>query len=305
MIRLEAINGRNVREILKLRVGEAQKSFVAPNETSIIEAYIAIAHHGQAFPFGIYNDDMPVGFCMIGFGADDDWEDAPAIAKGSYNLWRFMIDERCQGKGYGRAAMKLILDFIAGEPCGPAEYCWLSYEPENAAAKALYASFGFTETGEWDGDEIIAALRLKNPDRSSASVRYATAADEDFWFSLDRHLSRDEYARKVRDRMGYVLQTGDRQVAVLRYSLFWDSIPFCTLLYVRDGEQSKGYGRMLMEHWEKDMKARGYGLAMTSTQEDEEGQHFYRAVGYRDCGELNLPFPGYEQPKELIMGKAL
>ena len=165
MIRLERISGKNVWEILKLRVSDAQKSFVAPNDVSIIEAYIAVSHHGHAFPFGIYDDETPVGFCMIGFGTDDDWEDAPAIAKGSYNLWRFMIDERYQRKGYGRAAMHLILDFIAGEPCGPAEYCWLSYEPENTAAKALYASFGFTETGEWDGGEVIAALKLNPTDR--------------------------------------------------------------------------------------------------------------------------------------------
>ena len=161
MIRLEEINGNNFRELLALRVSDAQKSFVAPNDISIIEAYIAITHHGRAFPFGIYEDETPVGFCMIGYGADDDWEDAPAVAGENYNLWRFMIDERYQGKGYGMAAMKRILEFIAGEPCGPAEYCWLSYEPENTTAKALYASFGFRETGEWDGDEVIAVLPLK------------------------------------------------------------------------------------------------------------------------------------------------
>ena len=304
MVRLERINGKNVRDILSLHVGDAQKSFVAPNDVSVIEAYLAITHHGQAFPFGIYDDEMPVGFCMIGFGTDDDWDDAPAIAKGNYNLWRLMVDERYQGKGYGKAAMKLIMDFIAGEPCGAAEYCWLSYEPENATAKALYASFGFAETGERDGDEIIATLKL-NPVHSLVSVRYATAADEVFWFSLDRHLSKDEYARKVRDHMGYVLLLGDRPAGVLRYSLFWDSIPFCTLLYVRKEEQRKGYGRLLMEHWEKDMKDRGYDLVMTSTQEDEEAQHFYRAIGYQDCGELNMPFPGHEQPKELILGKTI
>ena len=304
MIKLEEINGKNIRDILELRVGNAQESFVAPNHVSIIEAYIAISHHGQAFPFGIYDDETPVGFCMIGFGADDDWEDAPAIAKGNYNLWRFMIDERYQGKGFGKAAMKRIMEFIAGEPCGAAEYCWLSYEPENAAAKALYASFGFAETGERDGDEVIAAMRL-NPEHSTVSVRYATAADEDFWFSLDRHLSREAFSRKVRDRMGYVLTDAGRPVAILRYSLFWDSIPFCTLLYVREEEQRKGRGRLLMEHWEKDMKAKGSGMVLTSTQEDEEAQHFYRAIGYQDCGELNMPFPGYEQPKELIMGKAI
>ena len=179
MIRLEEINGKNVRDILGLRVSEAQKTFVAPNDVSIIEAYIAITHHGHAFPFGIYDDETPVGFCMIGFGTDDDWEDAPTIAKDNYNLWRFMIDRQYQGKGYGKAAMERVLDFIAEEPCGPAEYCWLSYEPENAAAKALYVSFGFRETGERDGDEVIAALKLKPRDQTERFIgRFAGLARE-------------------------------------------------------------------------------------------------------------------------------
>ena len=140
---------------------------------------------------------------------------------------------------------------------------------------------------------------------ASVSIHCVTEADQGFWFSLDRHLDQDEFNRKVRDRTGYVLTLDDQPVAILRYMLFWDSIPFCTLLYVSEAWQRRGYGRKLMEHWEKEMKARGYGLVMTSTQEDEEAQHFYRAIGYTDCGELNLPFPGYEQPTELIMGKAL
>ncbi|WP_330400122.1 N-acetyltransferase [Pseudobutyrivibrio ruminis] len=56
--------------------------------------------------------------------------------------------------------LKLGLDFIKTYPCGPAEYCWLSYEPENQVAKDLYASFGFVETGDMDGEEIIAVLKL-------------------------------------------------------------------------------------------------------------------------------------------------
>ena len=146
---------------------------------------------------------------------------------------------------------------------------------------------------------------IKQEEIHGKRVRYVSGTDEEFWFSLDRHLSKEAFAQKVRDRMGYVLLSGDRPAGILRYSLFWDSIPFCTLLYIREAEQRRGYGRILMEHWEKDMKAKGYGLVLTSTQEDEETQYFYRHIGYRDCGELNLPFPGYEQPKELIMGKAL
>ena len=56
--------------------------------------------------------------------------------------------------------MELALDFIQTFPCGKAEYCWLSYEPENTVAKELYASFGFKENGDMDGEEIIAVLKL-------------------------------------------------------------------------------------------------------------------------------------------------
>jgi diamine N-acetyltransferase len=160
MIRLEKVNGRNVWELLKLKVSDDQTSFVASNDTSIIEAYTAITGNGYAFPFGIYDDDTPVGFLMVGYDVDDYWEDAPEIARGNYNLWRLMIDEAYQGRGLGKDAVKLALDFIGTLPCGAAEYCWLSYEPENEVARNLYGSFGFAETGEKDGEEVIAVLKL-------------------------------------------------------------------------------------------------------------------------------------------------
>ncbi len=160
MLKLEKITGRNIWDILKLSVYEAQQDFVASNDLSIIEAYTTITGNGYAFPFGIYEDDMPVGFLMIGFDTDDYWDNAPSIAKGNYNLWRLMIDKNHQKRGYGREAVKLALNFIKTFPCGKAEYCWLSYEPENEVASRLYRSFGFVETGEMDGEELIAILKL-------------------------------------------------------------------------------------------------------------------------------------------------
>lgn len=160
MLRLEKVNGKNVWDILKLRVAENQRHFVSANDRSIIEAYITLTAKGQVFPFGIYEDETPVGFLMIGFGTDDDWDDAPAVAADNYNLWRLMIDERYQKKGYGREAVRLALEFIKTVPCGKAEYCWLSYESENEVAGRLYRSFGFVETGEMDGNEVIAVLKL-------------------------------------------------------------------------------------------------------------------------------------------------
>ena len=160
MLRLEKVSGKNVWDILKLRVTKEQKNFVASNDVSIFEAYTAVTGNGYAFPFGIYENDTPIGFLMIGFDTDDYWDDAPAVAKGNYNLWRLMIDGRYQNKGYGREALGLALDFIKSLPCGKAEYCWLSYEPENDVASHLYHSFGFVETGEMDGNELIAMLKL-------------------------------------------------------------------------------------------------------------------------------------------------
>ena len=97
---------------------------------------------------------------MVGFDVDDDWIDAPGIARGNYNLWRLMIDKKYQNRGFGRKSVQLALEFIKSFPCGEAEYCWLSYEPENEVARKLYHSFGFEETGDMDGEEVIAVLRL-------------------------------------------------------------------------------------------------------------------------------------------------
>ena len=160
MLKLEKINGKNVWDILKLCVSEKQKNFVASNDISIIEAFTAITGNGYAFPFGIYEDDTPIGFLMIGFDTDDYWDDAPLIAKGNYNLWRLMIDKNYQNKGHGKEAVRLALEFIKTFPCGKAEYCWLSYKPENEIASQLYRSFGFVETGEMDEEELIAILKL-------------------------------------------------------------------------------------------------------------------------------------------------
>ena len=71
-----------------------------------------------------------------------------------------MIDERYQGRGYGREAVRLALNFVRTWPCGSADYCWLSYEPENDVARELCRSFGFAETGEYNGEELIAVLKL-------------------------------------------------------------------------------------------------------------------------------------------------
>ncbi len=136
-------------------------------------------------------------------------------------------------------------------------------------------------------------------------IRFVLPQDRAFWYSLDKHLPEAEFEKKVRDRQGYVLLAEDRPIGVLRYNLFWDNTPFCTLLFIEARHRKQGFGRALMERWENDMKTRGYGIVLTSTQVDEEAQHFYRKLGYKDCGGFLLDAPGYEKPMELLMGKHL
>ena len=87
--------------------------------------------------------------------------------------------------------------------------------------------------------------------------------------------------------------------------LIWDNTPFCTLLFIDFNNQKKGYGAALLSHWEKDMKNNGYGMVLTSTQVDEEAQHFYRKQGYKDCGGMVMNLPSFEQAMELLLCKPL
>lgn len=136
-------------------------------------------------------------------------------------------------------------------------------------------------------------------------IRYVQPSDKSFWYSIDKHLSEQEFDSKVRDNRGYILLDENKPIGLLRYNLFWDNTPFCTMLFVDWTHQGKGYGKMLMAHWEADMKAQGYGILLTSTQVDESAQHFYRKLGYKDCGGFVVDVPGYQQPMEMFMVKAI
>ena len=160
MVDLKKLTEKNIWAILELKVAKEQENYVATNVQSIAEAYLTLADGGRVFPFGIFDGEQPVGFLMIGYGCDGEQDEYPRIAENNYCLWRLMIDSRFQGRGYGREAIRLALDFIRTWPCGKAEYCYLGYEPENAVAKRLYNSMGFYENGELDGDEIVAVKKL-------------------------------------------------------------------------------------------------------------------------------------------------
>lgn len=137
------------------------------------------------------------------------------------------------------------------------------------------------------------------------NIRYVQIDDKDFWYGFDKHLPETEFMNKVRDKRGYILSQDDTPIGLLRYNLFWDNTPFCTMLFIEKNYQGKGYGRKLMEFWENDMRMQGYKILLTSTQIDENAQHFYRKLGYKDCGGFVIDIPEYAQPMELFLIKSV
>lgn len=143
MIRLIDITPDNWR--IKLGVAEGQALYVANKTVMLARAYAYRDQRSRAFI--VYDDETPVGMGL--------YYDLPDME--CYDFSQFFIDERYQGKGYGRAATKAVLDTLRAD--GKYKKVVLCYIDGNNAAKKLYESFGFREVDR-DGDEIGMELYL-------------------------------------------------------------------------------------------------------------------------------------------------
>ena len=172
-IHLEKVNWDNYGKVLKLRVTKEQENYVASNKASLIHAFLEMSEGTPVYAFAIMYGKKVVGFMQIMYGHDwtgyerEDWLNSDLYkeyeGKPYYYIWRFMIDKKYQGQGFGRESFKQTLDFIKTFPCGKAEYILLSYEPSNELGRKLYGSFGFEEVFKeylHDDDEVSAMLKI-------------------------------------------------------------------------------------------------------------------------------------------------
>jgi diamine N-acetyltransferase len=130
MVSLRAVDKDNWLACVALRVAESQKDFLPSNLSSIAGAQF----YSQSRSRAIYVNDDLVGYTL--YGIDE--------TTGLWKIFRLMIDERFQGKGYGKEAMKLMLGDIRREK---AEVVLVRYTLENEVARHLYESLGFVELG--------------------------------------------------------------------------------------------------------------------------------------------------------------
>jgi len=139
MVHLREITKENFDAVLELKTTKEQEAYVSTVAHSLAQAWV---YCDTAYPFAVYDDDVLVGFVMMGF-----YE-----AKHQYTLWKLLIDERYQHRGYGRQAVELAKQYLI-DTFNITEI-YLGVHEDNEAAIRLYQSTGFTATGETDGKQI-------------------------------------------------------------------------------------------------------------------------------------------------------
>lgn len=137
------------------------------------------------------------------------------------------------------------------------------------------------------------------------TLRPAAEIDLAFWTALDGHIQPQVLRQKLAAGTCRLILHQQTPVGVLRWNLFWDQIPFLTMIILQEAWRSQGIGGAALDAWEGAMRAKGHALVMTSTQADERAQFFYRRRGYRDSGCLVMPHPPFCQPLEILMTKPL
>jgi len=123
MIELRKINDDNMDECIKLEVRDDQDDFVACNMYSLADAYVSISNGAHATPYAIYANDEMVGFIMYDYR---EYPNDDTFGETCYHIWRFMIDKKHQGKGYGKQATDKIIAEIKTMPYAMPilEACW-------------------------------------------------------------------------------------------------------------------------------------------------------------------------------------
>ena len=131
--------------------------------------------------------------------------------------------------------------------------------------------------------------------------RQAQTSDYHFVAGLAPALSEHVFQQQVVSNRIQIIQASGRRVGFMKHYLLWENLPFLEVIIVSESERNKGIGKLAIHQWESALIAQSHCVCCVSTQVNEQAQHFWRAIGYQDCGVLMLP----GRPSELFMQKQL
>ena len=153
-VSLREITDENRAAVVALRIAASQEGYVSSVADSLEEA--RETPEGKPWHRAIYADDEPVGFVMLSWNVTPD----PPRIIGPWFLWKLLIDERRQGRGYGREAVELVAEIARDH--GASELLTSCVAGERSP-EPFYRTVGFVPTGEHDENgEIVLALQLRS-----------------------------------------------------------------------------------------------------------------------------------------------
>jgi diamine N-acetyltransferase len=148
VVSLRPITDANREAVEALAVTPGQRRFVSGVRESIREA--AEEPDAQALYWAIYDEETPVGFAMIA----DEVGSPDYIA---HFLWKLLIDERYQRRGFGTATLDLIVEYFRNRGVGT---MWTSVGQGEGSPLTFYEGYGFEQTGDVHGNEILLRLEI-------------------------------------------------------------------------------------------------------------------------------------------------
>ncbi|GAA5035110.1 GNAT family N-acetyltransferase [Microbacterium fluvii] len=150
--------------VLHLRLGPGQERYLNSIESIFEEA----DSEPQGMPHGWSvrdaDTDEVVGFVMI---SDNIPDPIPEDMVGPYFLWKLLIDESAQRRGYGTATLDAVIEYVRSRP--GAEVLSTSCSDGPGSPRGFYLGYGFVDTGRVMWGENILAIDLQPPRPTSGA----------------------------------------------------------------------------------------------------------------------------------------
>jgi GNAT superfamily N-acetyltransferase len=292
IITLRQITAENWERAIQLKVSEEQKNFVASNLYSI--AQVQFLPDFKAM--GVYVEEELVGFALYGIDPDD----------GNYWIYRLMIDEKSQGKGYGKAALTEVLKDIKSGNSTSIPLVMIGYEPDNLLAKRLYENAGFVETEIASWGEQLAKLELKSAeDKGEADVvealnvhmEHYTEMALDLWPESTKDELQESFQQIMTSERDKILfyRLGSEFVSFIHLSIRVDYVEgtessptgYIEGIYVKPQHRRKGYSAKLVEVGEQWLKKKGCKQIGSDIHLDNHVSYdFHIGLGFKEASRL-------------------
>lgn len=276
MVQLKPLTQELFAQVLRLNAGE--QAMVGSAENTLSYAWL---YKEEEELYVVCDEEVPVGLMMLEVDAEE-----PHTAF----LWRFMIDQKKQGQGYGTQAMRCLLDMLRQRE--EISYITLNIIRGNERAARLYEKFGFQKTGREEDGEIEMKLSFNRPVPFSGirPVRLADAADLEelcraslgYSYPVANQLARILHCRENQlfaacdqGKLAGYIHLQDYQV------IYAEPMKNILGLAVFAQFRGRGWGRALLRAAENRASADGCaGVRVVSGVSRTKAHEFYRHCGY-------------------------